>query len=167
MTHQVPLFFTGWISTHDSALFLGLRTGQSGELLLVVVKLVDHIHHTRSNASSRYCATATTRWCHPHELSLTRLPIAVLKRECVQLEDLGRSRLVLIYAELYTVQRAIEQALEYLILRKKLACCQANEDPRSPTSHASSLSTPSVLPGARIMRGWSCCANAVARCAIS
>lgn len=128
VTHQVPLLFTGSISTYNSALFLGTLTGKSGELLLVVVKLVDHIHHARSNASSRYGATVATWWRHPHELSFTRLPITVLKRECVQLEDLGRSRLVLIYAELYTVQRAIEQALEYFILSKKLACCQAIEN---------------------------------------
>ena len=131
------------------------------------MQLVHHIHHARSNASSRDCATTAARWSQPYESSFTILPMTVLKRECVQLQDFGRSGLVRIYAELYTIQRAIEQALEYFILCRKLACCQVCEDSRSLTSHASKVSTLDVLPGARTISGWSCCASAVARCAIS
>lgn len=70
---------------HDLPLSPGSFTGKSGELLLVVVQLVHHIHHARSNASSRYRATAAARWSQPYQSSFAILPMTILKRESVQL----------------------------------------------------------------------------------
>lgn len=128
MTHQVSLLFTCCISTHDPTVSPELLTGQSGELLLIVVELVDHIYHASSNAPSRYRVTSTTRCRQSYKTSVSILPITVLERECVQLQDLGGPRLVRIDAELYTVQRVIQKTLEYLILRRTLASYHARED---------------------------------------
>ena len=70
---------------HDLPLSLGSPTGKGGELLLVVAQLVHHIHHARSNASSRYRAAAAARWSQPYESSFAILPMTVLEIECVQL----------------------------------------------------------------------------------
>ena len=128
VTHQVSLLFTCCISTHDLTISPGLLTGQSGELLLIVVELVDHIYHARSNTPSGYRVTSTTRYRQSYKTSVSILPITVSERECVQLQDLGGPRLVRIDAELYTVQRAIQKTLGYLILRRTLASCHACED---------------------------------------
>ena len=84
-THQVPFLFMDCISAHDPILSVRQPTGKSGELLLVLVELINHIHHARPDASSRDQATAMTWSRQPHKLSLTILPIMVLKRECVEL----------------------------------------------------------------------------------
>lgn len=83
VTHQVPFLFVGCINTRDAGVSLRQLTGKSGELLLVVVELVDHVHHARSNASSRNHAIATPRSRQAHKLPLAILPIMILKRECV------------------------------------------------------------------------------------
>lgn len=85
VTHQVSLFFTGCISNHDSDPVSRQLTGECGELLLVVVEMVDHIHHARSKTSSRNYATAMTRSRQSHKPSFAILPITVLKGECVHL----------------------------------------------------------------------------------
>ena len=113
--HQNTRF---WRSSQESL------TGENWELLPLTVELVDHIHHAISNIFSRNHAAATTWSRQPHKLPFPSLPITVLKRECVQLQDVGRSRFVRIYAELKPIQRAIEQTLEYLILRKTLVMFQ-------------------------------------------
>ena len=128
-------------------------TGKSWQLLPVVVELVNHIHHVRSNTSSRDHTTAITRSGQPRKPPLTILPVTVMKRECVEFQDFGRSRFICIYAELNTIQRAIEQTLEYLILCKRLAYLPGIRGLESPTSHASNLSTPFVFPEAKTIRG--------------
>ena len=99
-----------------------LLTGQSWELLLVVVELVDRIDNARSNASSRSRATIATGSRQPRKSSLTVVPRTVLKRECVQFQHLGRSEPVCVYAKLYTIQGAIHETMRYLILSKSSAC---------------------------------------------
>ena len=131
------------------------------------MELVHHIYHARSDTSSRDRATMTTRSRQPYELSFTIFPITILERERVQLQDVGRSGFVRIYAELYTIQRAIDQAFEYLILCNQSTCSQKSRGESTLTSHVSNLSTPFVFPGARTIKGRPLCASTFAKCAIS